>query len=42
VTDYIVSFYNSTRLHSVLGNLSPGPVERLNAEKHPQALSEII
>lgn len=42
VTDYIVGFYNSTWLHSVLGNLSPVAFERLNAEKHPQALSEII
>jgi putative transposase len=42
VTDYIVRFYNNTRLHSVLGNLSPVAFERLNAEKPPQTLSEII
>ena len=32
---YIVDFYNCTRLHSVLGNLSPSVFERKMAEKLP-------
>jgi putative transposase len=31
VADYIVGFYNSTRLHSKLGNLSPNAFERQSA-----------
>jgi len=42
MTDDSVGFYNSTRLYSVLCNLSPVAFERLNAEKYPQALSAII
>jgi putative transposase len=39
VTDYIVGFYNCTRLHSVLGNLSPSVFERNMAAKKPIAVS---
>jgi putative transposase len=39
VTDYIVGFYNCTRLHSVLGNLSPSVFERKMAAKKPIAVS---
>jgi len=35
VADYIVGFYNSTRLHSKLGNLSPNAFERKSAIQHP-------
>ncbi|MDY7573894.1 IS3 family transposase [Actimicrobium sp. CCI2.3] len=35
VTSYIVDFYNCTRLHSVLGNLSPSVFERKMAEILP-------
>ena len=31
VADYIVGFYNSTRLHFKLGNLSPNAFERKSA-----------
>ena len=31
VADYIVGFYNSIRLHSKLGNLSPNAFERQSA-----------
>jgi putative transposase len=31
ITDYIVNFYNATRLHSTLGYRSPNDVERLAA-----------
>ena len=41
VADYIVGFYNSTRLHSRLGNLSPNAFERKSAIQHPIDLSEI-
>ena len=40
VTDYIAGFYNCTRLHSVLGNLSPSAFERKMAAKKPIAVSE--
>jgi putative transposase len=40
VTDYIVGFYNCTRLHSVLGNLSPSAFERKMTAKKPIAVSE--
>jgi len=33
ITDYIVGFYNCTRLHSTLGYLSPSAFEQLNSEK---------
>jgi putative transposase len=35
VTAYLVDFYNCTRLHSVLGNLSPAVFEWKMAEKLP-------
>ena len=41
VADYIVGFYNCTRLHSKLGNLSPNAFERESAKPQPIDLSEI-
>ena len=41
VADYIVGFYNSTRLHSTLGNLSPNAFEHKSATQHPIEVSEI-
>ena len=43
VTDqgYIVEFYSSQRLHSVLGNLPPSVYGRKMAEKEPIVVSEI-
>lgn len=41
VTDYIVGFYNSTRLHSKLGYLPPNVYEHQMAEKQPIEVSEI-
>lgn len=41
ITDYIVQFYNRTRLHSVLGNLSPSAFEQKNSEKRAILVSEI-
>uniref|UniRef100_UPI00260BF2C5 IS3 family transposase n=1 Tax=Accumulibacter sp. TaxID=2053492 RepID=UPI00260BF2C5 len=41
VTDYIVGFYNSTRLHSILGYLPPNVYEHQMAEKQPIPVSEI-
>jgi putative transposase len=41
ITAYIVGFYNSERLHSVLGNLSPSVYERKMAAKKPIVVSEI-
>ena len=41
VADYIVGFYNSTRLHSKLGNLSPSAFERKSATQPPIDVSEI-
>ena len=41
VADYIVSFYNSTRLHSKLGNLSPNAFERESPTQQPLDVSEI-
>ena len=41
VADYLVSFYNSTRLHSKLGNLSLNVFERKSAIQHPIDVSEI-
>jgi putative transposase len=35
VTDYIVTFYNSQRLHSKLGYLSPNVFERKRADQQP-------
>ena len=40
IADYIVNFYNSIRLHSKLGNLSPNAFERESAIQHPIELSE--
>jgi putative transposase len=41
VTAYIVGFYNSERINSVLGNLPPAVFERNMAAKRPIAVSEI-
>jgi transposase InsO family protein len=41
VADYIVGFYNCTRLHSKLGNLSPNAFERKSAIQYPIDVSEI-
>ena len=41
IADYIVGFYNSLRLHSKLGNLSPNAFERESTSKKPIKLSEI-
>lgn len=41
VVSYIVGFYNSERLNSVLGNLPPAVFERRMAAKEPIAVSEI-
>jgi putative transposase len=40
VTDYIVNFYNSRRLHSKLGYLPPNDYERKMTEKQPIQVSE--
>ena len=42
MADYIVNFYNATRLHSPLANLSPLPLQHQSATKKTIALSEII
>jgi putative transposase len=42
VTDYIVGFYNSARLHSKLGYLPPNVYEQQMAEKQPIPVSEIM
>ena len=34
IADYIVGFYNSTRLHSKFGNLSPNAFERESTSKN--------
>jgi putative transposase len=41
IADYIVGFYNSTRLHSSVGYLSPTVYERKMAATLPIAVSEI-
>lgn len=41
IADYIVGFYNSERLHSVLGNLPPTAYERKMAAENPIVVSEI-
>jgi putative transposase len=41
IADYIVSFYNSTRLHSKLGNLPPNAFEHASAIKQPIGACEI-
>lgn len=40
ITDYIVVFYNSTRLHSTLGYLPPNAYELTSAAIQPIAVSE--
>ena len=40
ITDYIVGFYNCTRLHSTRGYLPPAAFERKMAEKQPIGVSE--
>ena len=41
VADYIVGFYNCTRLHSKLGNLSPNAFKRQSATQPPIDMAEI-
>ena len=41
IADYIVGFYNSVRLHTKLGNLSPNAFECDSTLKKPNELSEI-
>ena len=41
IADYIVSFYNSVRLHSKLGNLPPHAFEQQSATKQPISVCEI-
>ena len=41
IADYIVGFYNSIRLHSKLGNLSPNAFERESEIQQPIDVSEI-
>jgi transposase InsO family protein len=41
ITDYIVAFYNTTRLHSALGNLPPAVFERKQAADLLIGVSEI-
>ena len=41
IADYIVNFYNSVRLHSTLGNLSPIAFVHQSASKKPIDVSEI-
>jgi putative transposase len=40
VADYIIGFYNCTRLHSTLGNLSPNAFERESAKQRSIEVSE--
>lgn len=41
VTDFLVGLYNSERLHSKLGNLSPNAFERKSPTQPPIDVSEI-
>ena len=41
IADYIVSFYNSIKLHSKLGNLSPKAFEHESTSKKSIKPSEI-
>ena len=41
ITNYIVGFYNSERLHPILGNLPPSVYERKMAAIKPIDVSEI-
>ena len=41
ITDHIVNFYNSVRLHSTLGNLPPNAFEHQSVIKQPIDLCEI-
>jgi transposase InsO family protein len=41
IADYIVGFYNSIRLHSKLGDLSPNAFERESTSKKSIELSKI-
>ena len=41
IADYIVGFYNSIRLHSKLGNLSPNALKRESTSKKSIKLSKI-
>ena len=39
INDYIINFYNSQRLHSTLGYVSPNNYEANRAMKHPISVS---
>ncbi|MCX7084646.1 MAG: IS3 family transposase, partial [Methylococcales bacterium] len=39
ITDYIINFYNSRRLHSTLGYVSPNAYEVKNTVKEPIRVS---
>ena len=41
ITEYIVGFYNSVRLHSKLSYLSPNTYEQKMTQKPPIEVSEI-
>lgn len=41
ITDYIVGFYNCTRINSTLGSLPPAVYERKMAVSEPIVVSEI-
>ena len=41
IADYIVGFYNTIRLHSKLGNMSPNAFKRESTSKKSIKLSEI-
>lgn len=41
IANYIVGFYNSERLHSVLGNLPPSVYKRKMAAPKPIEVSEV-
>ena len=41
IADYIVDFYNSIKLHSKLGNMSPNALKRESISKKPIKLSKI-
>ena len=42
ITDYIVGFYNSIRLHSKLGNLSPNAFERESTSKNLSHCTKLL
>ena len=42
IADYIVGFYNSTRLHSKLGNMSPNAFERESTSENPSNCPKLL